>query len=77
MPHLPGGERLPDHVVLAVGRGEDYGAGPGVLEDHPLECREPGRVEVLDNFDNGSRVEVRQPREVRVPWTPEAGSIGG
>ncbi len=52
---------LPRHVVLPVGRGQHHGFRTGELEDRPLERRQPGWVEVLGDFHDGSDIEPLQP----------------
>lgn len=57
MPKRPGGQLWPAGVVLAVGRGEHHGRGPGVLEQHSLEGGQSWRVEMLDHFNHGGRID--------------------
>ena len=56
-----GPDVLPRHVVLPVRRGEHDRSRAGELEHGPLEGRQPGRVEVLDDLDNGGGIEPLQP----------------
>jgi hypothetical protein len=52
---------LPRHVVLAVRRRQHDRPRPGELEQHPLEGRQAGRVQVLNHLNDGGRVEALQP----------------
>ncbi len=61
MPKLSGWERFPRHVVFPVRCGQNDCPGPGELEQHPLEGREPGRIEVFYNLNNGGGVKAFQP----------------
>ena len=61
MAELCGQERLPGHVVLPVWRRQHDGPRPGELEQHPLKGRQPGWVQMLDDLDHGSGIELLQP----------------
>src|SRR5438552_7820926 len=58
----PGRQRLPLRVVVPVRRREHDRWRFGELEQHPLECGKPWRVQVLDDLDGGSGIETLQPR---------------
>ena len=58
VPELARRQARPEGVVVAVRRRHHDGARPGELEDDPLQRRQPRRVEVLDDLDEGRRVEA-------------------
>src|SRR5713226_9470554 len=51
---------VPD-VILAVWRRQNDRLWLGLLEEDALESREPRRVQVFDDLDDGRRVEPREP----------------
>ncbi len=61
MPEPTGGQALPLHVVLDIGRRDDDRTRLGELEHDPLERRKAGRIEMFDNLDHGRRVVARKP----------------
>ena len=61
VPQLLRSHILPNDIVFAVGRRQHDRLGPGKLEYRPFERLQSRRVEVLDHFDQGGRVEALEP----------------
>jgi hypothetical protein len=61
MAKLAGRQSRKHFVVLRIGGRDDGRFGPGVFEEHPLECGETRRIEMFNHLDHRGGFEAFQP----------------